>query len=159
MIRYFVVLIFSVLYFVLVDGFTPTSPFPVGVYSGIRYRISSEEPNAQITTKVEVSRDGAVRQKITIKDESIDSYAAFMFDGELGECELTTCKYIRTANVLLKPDINESIFDSKYLELLSKAKGKGKLLSSTELMFKNKEMVVVLDVDRQTPNLYTISKN
>jgi hypothetical protein len=158
MIKYWFVLLFSVIYCFFVEYITLDTPFPVGVYTGTRYRISSEEPNAKISTKIEVSQNGSVRQKITLKDDSIDSYAAFEFKGSLESCKYNVCEYSRTGDVLLKSEIHQPILESKYLELLSKSKGKGKWHSPVEVIFKSENVVVLFDVDNNIPYLYAVSK-
>jgi hypothetical protein len=158
MIKYCLVLFFSVIYSFFVEYITLDTPFPAGVYTGTRYRISSDEPNAKISTKIEVSQNGTVRQKITLKDDSIDSYAAFEFKGTLESCKYNGCEYFRTGDVLLKSDIHQPIFESKYLELLSKAKGKKTWHSYVEVIFKNEDVVVLFDTNNNTPYLYAVSK-
>lgn len=146
------------MYSFFVEYVTLDTPFPEGVYTGSRYRVSSEEPNAIIATKIEVSQNGSVRQKITLKDDSIDSYAAFEFKGKLESCKYNSCEYFRTGDALLKSEIHQPIFESKYLELLSKSKGKETWHSPVEVIFKNENVVVLFDVDNNIPYLYAVSK-
>ncbi|MCO4174557.1 hypothetical protein K8D10_22715 [Aeromonas veronii] len=156
MTKYWVGLMLSILYAIIVDGLVLKTPFPAGVYTGTRYRISSEEPNAQISTKIEVTRQGKVDQKITLKDESTESFAAFRFDGGFDSCDGFRCNYTRRGSVLLKSDIHQPIFQSKYIELLSKSKGKKKWTSEVDLLLKSKDVVIVFDVENSNPYLYAI---
>ncbi|MBM0493194.1 hypothetical protein GNZ06_19400 [Aeromonas jandaei] len=158
MIKYWLAFIFSVIYSVIIANNTASTPFPAGVYTSVRYRASNEDLNTHIIGVMEVSKGSRVKQKITIKDDTIDSYAAFMFDGSFGNCINTTCEYERKGSVLLKTDISHPVAESKYLDLLAKAKLDKARVSTLELLFKNKDMVMVLDVENQIPYLYAVSK-
>lgn len=158
MTKYWGGLCIIILYAIIVDNLVLKSPFPTGVYTGVRYRISSEEPNAQISTKIEVTRQGKVDQKITLKDDSTDSFAAFRFDGVFDSCDAFRCNYSRRGSVLLKSNIHQPIFQSKYLDLLSKTKGKKEWISEVDLLFKSKEMVIVFDVENSHPYIYAIDE-
>ena len=158
MIKYWIAFFCSVLYSVMITKISSPTPFPEGVYTSIRYRVSSENLNTHIIGIMDVSSEAKVKQKMTIKDDTIDSYAAFMFDGAFNNCTHTTCEYDRKGRVLLKSDIKTPVVESKYMDLLSKAKIENSRSSLLELMLKNKDMVVVLDVENQIPYLYSVSK-
>lgn len=156
--KYWIVLTLSISYAIVVSTFIPKSPYPAGVYTGTRYRISSEEPDAQLSTKIEITPQSQVIQKITLKDDSIDSFAAFRFSGEIDNCEGFRCEYSRKGMILLKTDIHKPIFESKYLELLSKSKGAQNSVSQVDLLLKENLFIIVYDVNDAHPYMYARNK-
>lgn len=156
--KYWLLFFCALIYAVIIETVISPTPFPAGVYTSVRYRVSSEDLNTHIIGVMDVSPDAQVKQKITIKDDTIDSYAAFMFEGAFHKCTYTTCEYERNGRVLLKSDISKPTLESKYIDLLSKAKLESSRSSLIELMLKNKDMVVVLDVDNKIPYLYAVNK-
>lgn len=152
---YLLLFLSSILFFSIIEITDTDIPIPNGVYRGERYRLSEIEPDAEVKTQVKVSRNGEIQQTLVLNDLSLKSHAAFTFTGKIYGCSLYYCSYQSTAHALEKPEITQSLFKSRYLDLLN---SDNKINSSkVHILYKDGSIlfVSVEDHDDIRYNLYT----
>ncbi|QBC42618.1 hypothetical protein C1H71_02970 [Iodobacter fluviatilis] len=146
----------SIIFYTSVELIDVDIPISTGIYRGERYRLSAIEPDAEVKTQVTINRSGEIQQTLVLNDLSLKSNAAFSFTGRLFNCSLYYCTFESTSHALEKPKINQTLYKSRYLDLL---KMDNKIKSSPiHFIYKDKSILFLSIEDKyeQRYNLYTL---
>lgn len=132
------------------------SPIPAGwYYSDVLIPSNKNDyPETYIKNKILIDHDGDIEHTLVMRDTSLQGNASFHFSAHLLFCALTRCLiYIPRGEVLTKPHIKETIYDSKYLQVLSSYKKS--YLGLVDVLYKDND-VIFLSITRKGEHKYRL---